>query len=68
VGYRHLMKRWPVKVTRSCCGALEFRSDDLPVRGTGKAPRVVDSPSQLSGIVYTPTLSDESRMPNLDGG
>jgi hypothetical protein len=23
---------------------------------------------QLSGIVYTPTLSDESRMPNLDGG
>ena len=51
------MKRWPVKVTRSCCGALEFRSDDLPVRGTGKAPRAVMPTICAANAVYSTTCS-----------
>lgn len=51
------MKRWPVKVTRSCCGDLEFRSDDLPVRGTGKAPRAVMPTICAANAVYSTTCS-----------
>ena len=54
------MKRWPVKVTPTCCGALEFQSDDLPVRGTGKAPRVVMPTISAANAVYSTTCSRNS--------
>ena len=52
------MKRWPVKVTPTCCGALKFRSADVPVRGTGKAPRVVMPTICAANAVYSTVFAN----------
>jgi hypothetical protein len=52
------MKRWPVKVTPTCCGALKFRSADVPVRGTGKAPRVLMQTICAANAVYSTVFAN----------